>query len=144
MDFDDPDDNRYAAEVGRLPWYKRTALIVSVVSAAVALLLLGVVLALTLDHPETTPVNPPSRSTPAPAPSEQTVTVTDTPTTTAPPPPSATTEAPVTTTAPPVTTTEAPVTTTTVPPVTTTVPPPTEPSPTRDRPRLFPLFPRWR
>jgi hypothetical protein len=43
-----------------------------------------------------------------------------------------------------VTTTEAPVTTTTVPPVTTTVPPPTEPPTTRDRPRLFPLFPRWR
>lgn len=141
MDFDDPEDNRYAAEVGRLPWYKRTALIVSVVSAGVALLLLGVVLALTLDRPETVPVPPPSQSTPAPVPSPQTVTVTDTPTeTSTQPPPPTTTEPPVTTTAPPVTTTEAPVTpTTTVPPVTTTAP--TEPPPTRERPRLFP---RWR
>ncbi|WP_322857476.1 Hsp70 family protein [Mycobacterium shigaense] len=146
MGFDDPEDNRYAAEVGRLPWYKRTVLVLSVVGAAVALLLLGVVLALTLDHPETPPAPPPTRSTPAPPPSPppspQTVTVTDTPTetvTTAPPPPSTTTitttEAPVTTTPPPVTTTQPPVTTT-VPTITTT-----ESPPTRDRPRLFP---RWR
>ncbi|SPM33218.1 molecular chaperone [Mycobacterium rhizamassiliense] len=139
MDFDDPEDNRYAAEVGRLPWYKRTALIVSVVSAGVALLLLGVVLALTLDRPETVPVPPPTQSTsaPTPTPSPQTVTVTDTPTeTSTPAPPPTTTEPPVTT-APPVTTTEAPITpTTTVPPVITT-----EPPPTRERPRLFP---RWR
>jgi hypothetical protein len=144
MDFDDSEYDGYGAESGRLPWYKRTVLLLAVGSAALALLLLGVVLALTLGHNETPPVTPPSQTTPAPPPppTPQTVTVTESTTTTtttteAPPPPTYTTEAPVTTTAPP-TTTEPPVTTTTLP-TTTELPPPT-----RDRPHLFPLFPRWR
>lgn len=145
MDFDDSEYDGYGAESGRLPWYKRTVLLLAVGSAALALLLLGVVLALTLGHNETPPVTPPSQTTPAPPPppAPQTVTVTESTTTTTtteappPPPPTYTTEAPVTTTAPP-TTTEPPVTTTTLP-TTTELPPPT-----RDRPHLFPLFPRWR
>ena len=145
MDYDDSEYDGYGAESGRLPWYKRTVLLLAVGSAALALLLLGVVLALTLGHNETPPVTPPSQTTPAPSPPpppEQTVTVTESTTTTTteappPPPPTYTTEAPVTTTAPP-TTTQPPVTTTTFP-TTTDLPPPT-----RDRPHLFPLFPRWR
>jgi actin-like ATPase involved in cell morphogenesis len=138
MEFDEADG--YDAEPGRLPWYKRTVLVLGVGGAALALLLLGVVLALTLGHNETPPVTPPSQTTPAPTETPQTVTVTEstTPTTTTPPPPSTTTEAPVTTTAPPVTTTQAPITTTTTTPPTITT---TEPPTTRDRPRLFP---RWR
>jgi hypothetical protein len=146
MSFDYAEDEGYGAEPGALPWYKRTVLVLSLVAAGLALLLLGVVLALSLGHEENNPVTPPSSS--APAPTEQTVTVTQPNNSTTqtvipvPPPPSTTTttEAPVPTTteAPVTTTTQAPVTTTTtVPPITTTEPPP----PTRERLRLFP---RWR
>jgi Hsp70 protein len=146
MAFDYAEGEGYGAEAGGLPWYKRTVLVLSLVAAGLALLLLGVVLALSLGHEEKAPVTPPSPS--APAPTEQTITVTEPNNSTTqtvipvPPPPSTTT----TTEAPVPTTTEAPVTTTTPPPATTTttVPPITTteyPPPTRERPRLFP---RWR
>jgi actin-like ATPase involved in cell morphogenesis len=148
MSFDYAEGEGDGAEPGGLPWYKRTVLVLSLVAAGLALLLLGVVLALSLGHEENNPVTPPRPSSPSTvAPTEQTVTVTEPNNSTTqtvipvPPPPSTTTtEAPITTTTTeaPVTTTQAPVTTTTtVPPITTTELPP----PTRERPRLFP---RWR
>ncbi len=137
MGFDDADDNAYAA--GAAPWYKRTAVVLSLAGAGVAVLV-AAVLALTLGQDNTTPVRTPP-SQPTTPPPEQTVTITESnpspseTTTQAPPPPSTTTttEAPVTTT-----TTEAP-TTTYQPPPTTTVPPTTTtftpPLPTeRERP----------
>ena len=134
--FDDVDDG-YDAEAERLPWYKRTALVL-ILAGAVAAILAAVVLALTLGRDE------PSPNQPAPPPPPETVTVTA-------PPPSDTTQPPVTTTAappPPETTTIAPA----PPPITTTQPPTTtqvtttapEP-PTRERP--WPprrLDPPWR
>jgi cell division ATPase FtsA len=125
-EFDDATGSRYAPVQGRLPWYKRTALVLSVAGAGAAVLL-ALILAINLlltKSPAVTPTSPP----PSPAPS-QTVTITgpdDSTTVTvipAPPPPS--TEAPppattATTPAPaPSTTTEAPPTTTTAPPTTT-------------------------
>ena len=151
-EFDDAADNRYAAEAGTLPWYKRTALVLTV-AAAVLAVLVAVVLALTLGNTENTPVNttPPS----APPPTPQTVTITAPEGTTSttvivppPPPPTTSNPPPVTTTNQP-TTTNAPPPTTTAPPPTTTQPPTTSqvtttPSPpTRERP--FPRFdPPWR
>jgi hypothetical protein len=155
--FDDADD-RYAAEAARLPWYKRTALVLSLAFAGVAVLV-AAVLALTLGHGNTNPVNTTPPNEPAPPQTSQTVTVTgpnNSPTVTvvpAPPPPSTnTTQPPVTTTTtePPTTTTPPPTTTTTTPPPTTTQPPTTTsaavtttapPPPTRERPRFDP-FPR--
>jgi hypothetical protein len=137
MEFDDADEDPHAAEAAPPPWYKRPALVLSLVGAGAAVLI-AAVLALTLGHDNTNPVQtPPSQST-APPP-EQTVTVTEsnpspTATTTPPPPPpsTTTTEAPVTTTyQPPTTTYQPPVTTTTVPPTTPTFTPPVEP--TRER-----------
>lgn len=119
MEYDEP----YAAEREQLPWYKRTALVLSLAGAGVAVLV-AVVLALTLGPEEVGPApTTPSQPTPAP----ETVTVTEPPSTSptastapAPPPP------PPTTTQPPVTTTtEAPVTTTTTAAPTTTNPPTT-------------------
>ena len=150
--FDDAEDNRYAAEADRLPWYKRTALVLTVAGALLAVLV-AVVLALTVGLTDNNPVNttPPS----APPPTPQTVTVTAPEgttsttvivpppppppvTTTNNPPPETTNYQPPTTYTPPPTTTAAPPTTTQPPPVTTTVPPPT-----RERP--FPRFdPPWR
>jgi actin-like ATPase involved in cell morphogenesis len=150
--FDDPADQRYAEEAGRLPWYKRTALVLSVVGALVAILV-AVVLALTLGHTNTNPVNttPPS----APPPTPQTVTITapdnSTSTTVIPPPPATTNNPPPVTTTYEPTTTAAPPPTTTAPPPTTTQPPTTSqvtttaPPPTRERPfPLRPFEPPWR
>jgi hypothetical protein len=138
MEFDDADDDPYAAEAGQGPWYKRTAVVVSLVGAAAAVLI-AAVLALALGHDNTGPVQRPPGQPTAPPP-EQTVTITEsspspTATTTPPPPPpsTTTTEAPVTTTTTevPTTTYQPPVTTTTVPPTTPTFTPPLEP--TRER-----------
>ena len=145
--FDDADDERYAAEAGRLPWYKRTALVVSVAAAGVAVLV-AVVLALTLGNTKTNPVNTPPNE-PAPP---QTVTVTgpnNSPTVTVipPPPPTNTTQPPVTTTtAPPTTTaTTPPPTTTTTAQTTTSQVTTTAPSTTtRNRPLPRPLEPPFR
>jgi actin-like ATPase involved in cell morphogenesis len=149
--FDDPADQRYAEEAGRLPWYKRTALVLTVAGAILAVLV-AVVLALTLGHTNTNPVknNPPS----APPPTPQTVTITapdnSTSTSVIPPPPT-TNPPPVTTTYEPTTTAAPPPPTTTAPPPTTTQPPPTSqvtttaPPPTRERPfPLRPFEPPWR
>jgi hypothetical protein len=118
------DDERYGAQAARLPWYKRTALVLSVVGAAAAVLV-AVVLALTLGHTNNAPANQP-----APPQTSQTVTVTgpnNSPTVTVippPPPPSTTTTQPpltaTTTTPPPTTTTPPPTTTATTAPTTTT------------------------
>ena len=116
--FDYADDQRDGAQAARLPWYKRTALVLSVVGAAAAVLV-AAVLALTLGHTNKAPANEP-----APPQTSQTVTVTgpnNSPTVTVippPPPPSTTTTQP-----PPPTTTTTPPPTTTTP--TTTTPPPT-------------------
>ena len=146
--FDDADDERYAAEPGRLPWYKRTALVVSVAAAGVAVLV-AVVLALTLGNTKTNPVNTTPPNEPAPP---QTVTVTgpnNSPTVTVipPPPPTNTTQPPVTTTtAPPTTTaTTPPPTTTTTAQTTTSQVTTTAPSTTtRERPLPRPLEPPFR
>jgi Hsp70 protein len=109
------DDDRYAAQAARLPWYKRTALVLSVAGAGAAVLV-AVVLALTLGHANNTPPNEP-----APPRTSQTITVTGpnnsrTVTVIPPPPITNTTQPPATTTTnqPPTTTT-----TTTAPPTTT-------------------------
>jgi actin-like ATPase involved in cell morphogenesis len=152
----DADSDRYAAVPARLPWYKRTALVLSVVGAAAAVLV-AVVLALTLGHGKTNPVHvtPPNE----PSQTSQTVTITgpndSTTVTVIPPPPSSSEPATTTTTTEP-----APTTTTTAPPTTTTTPPPTTtsaqptttsqasttaaPTTTRGRPLPLPIpgFPR--
>jgi hypothetical protein len=113
---------------GRLPWYKRTALVLSVAGAGAAVLA-AVVLALTLGRTKNNPVNNTPPNEPAPPQTSQTVTITgpnDTTTVTvipAPPPPSTTTSQPPSTTPPPTTTTTQPTTTsqvTTTAPSTTT------------------------
>jgi hypothetical protein len=110
--FDDVDDDDYAAEAVRLPWYKRTALILILAGAAAAILA-AAVLALTLGRDN------PNPNQPAPPPPPETVTVTA-------PPPSDTTQPPVVTT----TTEPPPPETTAPPPITTTEPPPTTTPPT--------------
>jgi hypothetical protein len=131
--FGDTDDDRYGAQAARLPWYKRTALVLSVAGAAAAVLV-AVVLALTLGRTNNAPPNEPA---------PQTVTVTgpnNSPTVTVipPPPPSTNTTqppAPTTTTAPPTTSSPPTTTTTTAPPTTTSQATTTEPSTTtRERP----------
>ena len=142
--FGDADDDRYPAQAARLPWYKRTALVLSVVGAGAAVLV-AVVLALTLGRSNNAPPNEP-----APPQTSQTVTVTgpnNSPTVTVippPPPPSTNTTqppAPTTTNPPPTTTTPPPTTTTTTtaPPTTTSQVTTTAPSTTtRERPTLRP------
>jgi hypothetical protein len=137
----DADSGRIAAAPTSLPWYKRTALVLSVVGAAAAVLV-AVVLALTLGHTKTNPANT-TPNEPGPPQTSQTVTITgpdDSTTVTVippPPPPSTTptsqppttTPAPTTTSAQPTTTTQA----TTTAPTTTTrerPQPPTRPQPT--------------
>lgn len=162
-DFDDDtDDDGYADQQGGLPWYKRTALVLSVAGAAAAVLV-AIVLALTLGQPKSNPVSPIPSNTPPPPQTSQTVTITgpdnSTTVTVVPPPPpppssSSSSEPPPasTTTEPPTTTTTTPppttTTTTTAPPTTTTAPPTTTsqatttaapPITTRIRPRL-PIF----
>jgi Hsp70 protein len=110
-------EERQTAEPGPLPWYKRTALVVSV-AAAIAAVLLAVVLALTVGHGKTNPANTTPKE---PSQTPQTVTITGpnhSPTTTVIQPPPATSQPPATTTQPPATTTVP--TTTTQPPTTTT------------------------
>ncbi len=109
----DADEDRYAPEPSGLPWYKRTALVLSV-AGALAAVLAAVVLALTLGHGNTNPVNTTPPNAPAPS---QTVTITESNGSTtetvvpAPPPPAQPTESsaapPPTTTNPPATTTPA-------------------------------------
>jgi actin-like ATPase involved in cell morphogenesis len=145
--FDDPADQRYADESARLPWYKRTALVL-IVAGAVLAVLVAVVLALTLGHTNTNPVNTTPPSAPPPTPQTVTVTAPDNSTSTTvipPPPPTTNNPPPVTTTYEPTTTAAPPPPTTTAPPPTTTQPPPTSqvtttaPPPTRGG--LFPLRP---
>ena len=150
-EFDDPADQRYADEAGRLPWYKRTALVLTVAGALLAVLV-AIVLALTLGHENTNPVN---TTPPPPPPTPQTVTITapDNSTSTSviqppPPPPTTTYNPPPQTTYQPTTTYAPPPTTTVAPPPTTTQPPPvttTVSPPTRERPfPLRPFEPPWR
>jgi actin-like ATPase involved in cell morphogenesis len=152
----DADSDRYAAVTATLPWYKRTALVLSVIGAAAAVLV-AVVLALTLGHPKTNPVNNTPPNEPAPPQTSQTVTITgpnDTTTVTVipppPPPPSSSTQPPATTTSsqPPTTTTTAPTTTSTQPTTTSAQPTTTSqatttaaPTTTRQRPLPLPLPP---
>jgi len=149
--FDDPADQRYAEEAGRLPWYKRTALVLTVAGAILAVLV-AVVLALTLGHTNTNPVNTTPPSAPPPTPQTVTITAPDNSTSTSViPPPPTTNPPPVTTTYEPTTTAAPPPPTTTAPPPTTTQPPSTSevtttaPPPTRERPfPLRPFEPPWR
>ena len=92
--FDDPADQRYAEEAGRLPWYKRTALVLTVAGAILAVLV-AVVLALTLGHTNTNPVNTTPPSAPPPTPQTVTITAPDNSTSTSviPPPPTTNTAA---------------------------------------------------
>ncbi len=155
------ESDRYAAAPARLPWYKRTALVLSVVGAAAAVLV-AVVLALTMGHNKTSPVNTTPPNQPPPPQTSQTVTITGPndsttvtvipppppPPSSAPPPPSSAAPTPTTTT----TTTTQPPTTTTQPPTTTSAPPTTStqatttapPTTTRQRPLPLPVppFPR--
>ncbi|OBF68499.1 molecular chaperone [Mycobacterium sp. 852002-51971_SCH5477799-a] len=117
-EFDGATGSRYApAPQGRLPWYKRTALVLSVAAAGAAVLV-ALILAINLLSTKSTPVSPTSPPTQPP----QTVTITgpnDSTTVTVIPAPPPSTEPPATTTTPapaPSTTT----TTTTAPPSTTT------------------------
>lgn len=114
-DFDYSDGGR--ADEGPLPWYKRTALVLSVAGACAAVLV-AAVLALTLGHTKTNPINttPPNQPAP-PQTSETTTGPNNSPTETViPPPPPATQPPATTTTAEPTTTSQA---TTTEPPATT-------------------------
>lgn len=138
---------------GGLPWYKRTALVLTVAGAAVAVLV-ATALAIGLLMTKSTPA--PTSPTSQPPPPPQTVTITGpndsttvtvvpappppsseapvtTTTTTAPPPPSSTTTT-TTTTAPPPSTT----TTTSAAPTTTSQAPTTTAAPTTTRVRPFP------
>jgi Hsp70 protein len=143
----DAGSDRDAAAPARLPWYKRTALVLSVVGAGAAVLV-AAVLALTLGHSNTKPVNTTPPNEPAPPQTSQTATITgpnDTTTVTVIPPapsPSSTQPPATTTTSQPPTTTTAPPTTTSAQPTTTsqatTTAPPTT---TRERPLPFPQPP---
>ncbi|WP_406817380.1 Hsp70 family protein [Mycobacterium sp. M23085] len=138
--FDDATGSRYAAGQGKLPWYKRTALVLSVAGAGAAVLV-AAILAINLLLTKSTPVAPTSPPSQPP----QTVTITgpnDSTTVTvlpAPPPPSS--EAPATSTTPapePSTTTAPPSTTTTTAPPTTTSQATTTAAPTTTRERPTP------
>ena len=123
-EFDDADGDRYAAEEGRLPWYKRTALVLGVAGAGVAVLV-AVLLAINLGNTKSNPVNTTPPNAPPPPQTSQTVTITgpnDSTTVTVVPPPPA---PPPSSTQPPATTTTAPPTTTTTTATTTTEAPPT-------------------
>ncbi|WP_102418929.1 Hsp70 family protein [Mycobacterium sp. 4858] len=128
-DFDAGPGDRQAVPEGGLPWYKRTALVLSVAGAAAAVLV-AILLAVTLGNPKPRPANP----TPAPPQTSQTVTTTTEPPTTT----TTTTAPPTTTTTPPPTTSQAPPTTSQAP--TTSAPPAT----TRLRPLLPPFLPQPR
>ena len=142
----DADSDRYAAATATLPWYKRTALVLSVIGAAAAMLV-AVVLALTLGHTKTNPVNNTPPNEPAPPQTSQTVTITgpnDTTTVTVippPPPPPSSTQPPATTTSspPPTTTTTAPTTTSAQPTTTSQATTTAAPTTTRQRPLPLPI-----
>lgn len=137
---------------GPLPWYKRTALVLGVAGAGAAVLV-AVVLALTLSHSKTNPVNTTPPNEPAPPPTSQTVTINgpndSTTVTVMPAPPPSSAQSPGTTTPPPTTTTAPPptTTTTTAPPTTTTTQPTTTSEVTTTAPstttRERPLAPRF-
>jgi hypothetical protein len=135
--------DRYAAAPASLPWYKRTALVLSVLGAGAAVLV-AVLLALTLGHTKTNPVNTTPPNEPAPPQTSQTVTITgpddSTTVTVLPPPPAPSSAPPETTTASPAptTTTQAP-TTTSAQPTTTQATTTAAPTTTRQRPQ--PPFP---
>lgn len=145
-----PDDRRYDGD-GGLPWYKRTALVLGVAGAVLAVLValaLAINVLLTDNHPATPPA--PSQTPPQ---TPQTVTVTgpdNTTTVTVIPAPAPSSEPTATTTAaPPAPTTPPPsTTTTTTEPATTTAQVTTTASPVPPPPRDRPLFPRleppWR
>ncbi|OBG35758.1 Hsp70 family protein [Mycobacterium sp. E3198] len=146
----DADSGRYAAAPGSLPWYKRTALVLSVLGAAAAVLV-AVVLALTLGHPKPNPVNNTPPNEPAAPQTSQTETITapngTTTVTVLPPPPqpstqppdTTTSQAPTTTTPAPTTTSAAPTTTSAAPTTTSAAPTTTSAAPTtRQRPPLLP------
>lgn len=160
--FDDGADNRHPAQAGGLPWYKRTALVLTVAGAAVAVLV-AVLLAINLGLTKSSPPKPASPGQPAPPQTSQTVTITEPNGSTTetvlppPPPPSSSSEPPpaTTTTEPPTTTTTttaAPTTTTTTAAPTTTSQAPTTsqatttaaPTTTRVRPLLPPFVPQPR
>ncbi|OBI02552.1 Hsp70 family protein [Mycobacterium scrofulaceum] len=160
--FDDGADNRYPAQAGGLPWYKRTALVLTVAGAAVAVLV-AVLLAINLGLTKSSPPKPAAPSQPAPPQTSQTVTITEPNGSTTetvlpppPPPPSSSEQPPATTTTEPptttTTTTAAPTTTTTTAPPTTTSQAPTTsqatttapPTTTRVRPLLPPFVPQPR
>lgn len=145
---DYPGDEGYQAEAAGLPWYKRTALVLTLAAAGAAMLTAVVLAIITLGQGDNAPPNAPTDT--------QTVTVTESnnsPTTTvvpAPPPPTGEfTQPPATTTtsqAPPTTTQPAPTTTTTPPPTTTTQPTTTSQLTTTEPfppPRDRPFRPRW-
>lgn len=143
-EFDDATGSRYATAQGRLPWYKRTALVLSVAGAGAAVLV-ALILAINLLLTKSTPVTPGTSTSPAPP---QTVTITgpndSTTVTVIPAPPPPPTEAPATTTTPApepsttTTTTAPPSTTTTTAPPTTTSQATTTAAPTTTRTRPFP------
>jgi hypothetical protein len=149
-----PAEQPYSAEPGPLPWYKRTALVVTV-GAAIAAIALAVVLALTVGHGKHNPAN--STTSPT-APSSSTIFTTDSngnpgstvvPVAPPPPPESTTQQSPASTT----TTTSPPASTTTTTSTTTTsttqstrpsssTPPSSTASPTRPTRPTFPFPPR--
>ena len=141
----DAERDRYAAATASLPWYKRTALVLSVVGAGAAVLV-AVLLALTLGPSKSNPVNTPNE--PAPQ-TSQTVTITgpndSTTVTVIPPPPASSTKPPATTTTsqPTTTTTQAPTTTSAQPTTTSQATTTAAPTTTRERPSRPGLpFPR--
>jgi hypothetical protein len=143
----DAESGRDAAATARLPWYKRTALVLSVVGAAAAVLV-AVLLALTPGPSKTNPGNTTPPSEPAPPQTSQTVTITgpnDTTTVTVIPPPPSSSSSSSSTPPPPTTTTSQPPSTTTAPPTTTSAQPTTTTQATSTAPttttrqRPFPL-----
>lgn len=143
-------DDASRAREGRLPWYKRTALVLSVAGAAVAVLV-AAVLAINLVHSKSTPQNTPPNPS-APPQTSQTVTITgpdnSTTVTVVPPPPPPSSQPPASTTQPPTTTTTsapASTTTTTAAPTTTSQATTTQaPTTTRERPLPQPFEPPFR
>jgi actin-like ATPase involved in cell morphogenesis len=144
----DAERDRYAAATASLPWYKRTALVLSVVGAGAAVLV-AVLLALTLGPSKSNPVNTTPPNGPAPPQTSQTVTITgpgdSTTVTVIPPPAQSSAEPPATTTTsqPPTTTTQAPTTTSAQPTTTSQATTTATPTTTRERPSRPGLpFPR--
>lgn len=129
-EFDAPAGDRYPAEQGGLPWYKRTALVLTVAGAAAAVLV-AVLLAINLGLTKSSPAKTTPPGAPAPPQTSQTVTITEPNGSTTetvlppPPPPPSSSEPPPATTSTTTTTTQAPTTTTTQAPTTTTAAPTT-------------------